>query len=95
MTYQEVLTQEIATLPPVLLQEALDFILFLKIKARTADEPLTVRMKEAQFQQELEALSQAYRMRLAQEGKLEQSTEDVIAALKLTREKIAAHEYQR
>jgi hypothetical protein len=52
-------------------------------------------MREVQFQQELQALSQAYRARLSKEGKLEQPAEEVMAALKQTREEIAAHEYRQ
>lgn len=93
MTYQEVLTQEINSLPPAFLPEVLDFVLFLKIKARTPDEQLSEKSKELQFQQELQTLSQAYRARLAKEGKLQQNAEEVMAALKQTREEIAANEF--
>lgn len=34
MTYRRALKQEISSLPPALLPEAVDFVLFLKIKAR-------------------------------------------------------------
>ncbi len=61
MTYQEALTQEINSLPPALLPEVLDFVLFLKVKARTADEHLSEKIRDLQFQQELQALSQKYR----------------------------------
>jgi hypothetical protein len=94
MTYQEVLTQEINSLPPAFLPEVLDFVLFLKIKARTPDDHFSEKMRELQFQQELQALSQAYRSRLAKEGKLQQNAEEVMAALKQTREEIAANEYR-
>jgi len=43
----------------------------------------------------LQALSQAYRARLSEEGKLEQNAEEVMAALKQTREEIAANEYRQ
>jgi hypothetical protein len=95
MTYQEALALEINSLPPALLPEVLDFVLFLKIKARTPDDQLSEKMREVQFQQELQALSQAYRARLSKEGKLEQTAEEVMAALKQTREEIAAHEYRQ
>jgi hypothetical protein len=95
MTYQEALTQEINSLPPALLPEVLDFVLFLKIKARTPDNQLSDKMKELQFQQELQALSQAYRSRLSKEGKLQQNADEVMAALKQTREEIAANEYRQ
>jgi hypothetical protein len=94
MTYQDALTREINSLPPALLSEVLDFVLFLKIKARMPENHLSDKIKEVQFQQELQALSQAYRARLAKEGKLEQNGEIVMAALKQTREEIAAHEYR-
>jgi len=95
MTYQEALTQEINSLPPALLPEVLDFILFLKIKLRTPDDHLSDKIRALQFQQELQALSQAYRARLSNEGKLEQNADEVMAALKQTREEIAAHEYRQ
>lgn len=94
MTYQEALAQEISSLPPAFLPEVLDFVLFLKIKARTPDDQLAEQSRELQFQQELRALSQAYRARLSKEGKLHQNAEDVMAALKQTREEIAANEYR-
>ncbi|MCI0696094.1 hypothetical protein L0337_29350 [candidate division KSB1 bacterium] len=95
MTYQEALAQEINSLPPALLPEVLDFVLFLKIKARTPDNHLSEKIRELQFQQELQALSQAYRSRLSKEGKLQQNAEEVMAALKQTREEIAANEYRQ
>jgi len=95
MTYQEALTQEINFLPPTLLSEVLDFVLFLKIKARMPENHLSDKIREVQFQQELQALSQAYRARLSKEGKLEQNADEVMAALKQTREDIAAHEYRQ
>jgi len=82
-------------LPPALLSEVLDFVLFLKIKARTPDHQLSDKIRDLQFQQELQALSQAYRARLSKEGKLEQNAEEVMAALKQTREEIADHEYRQ
>jgi len=95
MTYQEALTQEIRSLPPALLSEVLDFVLFLKIKARMPEDHLSDKIRDMQFQQELQALSQAYRARLSKEGKLEQNADEVMAALKQTREEIAAHEYRQ
>jgi hypothetical protein len=94
MTYQEALANEINSLPPALLPEVLDFVLFLKIKARTPDDQLSDKIREQQFQQELQALSQAYRTRLSKEGKLEKKAEEVMATLKQTREEIAANEYR-
>ena len=95
MTYQEALTKEIESLPPTLLPEVLDFVLFLKIKARMPENHLSDKIKEVQFQQELQSLSQTYRARLSKEGKLEQNADEVMAALKQTREEIAAHEYRQ
>jgi len=95
MTYQEALAEEISSLPPALLPEVLDFVLFLKIKARTSEDHLSEKNRELQFQQELQALSQAYRARLSKEGKLHQTAEEVMAALKQTREEIAANEYRQ
>lgn len=94
MTYQEALSQEINSLPPALLSEVLDFVLFLKIKARTPESHLSDKIRNLHFQQELQALSQAYRERLAQEGKLEQNADEVMAELKQKREEIAAREYR-
>lgn len=94
MTYQEALTQEINALPPELLSEVLDFVLFLKIKTRTPDKHFSEKIRDLQFQRELQALSQAYRTRLSEEGKLAQNAEEVMATLKQTREEIAANEYR-
>ena len=84
MTYQEALAKEINALPSALLPEVLDFVLFLKIKARTPGDHLPDKIRESQFQQELQALSQAYRSRLSKEGKLEQNAGEVMATLKQT-----------
>jgi len=94
MTFQEALTQEINALPPELLSEVLDFVLFLKIKTRTPGERFSEKIRDLQFQHELHTLSQAYRTRLSYDGKLEQNAEEVMAALKQTREEIAANEYR-
>lgn len=91
MTYQEVLVQEINSLPPALLTEVLKFVLLLKNKPNA---PVEAKDIDLQFQQELRELSQAYRARLAKEGKLEQTAEEVMADLKQTREEIAAAEYE-
>lgn len=95
MTYQEALATEIKSLPQTLLPEVLDFVLFLKIKATTPDNHLSNKIRDLRFQQELQALSQAYRIRLSQDGKLEENAEEVMAALKQKREEIAAHEYRQ
>ena len=54
---------------------------------------LSEKIRDMQFQQELQALSLAYRARLLKEGKLDQSAEEVMAELKQKREEIAAREY--
>jgi hypothetical protein len=95
MTYQEALTKEINSLPPALLREVLDFVLFLKIKARSTDDYLSDKSRELQFQSEFQTLLQMYRTRLSEEGKLEQNSAEVMAALKKTREEIAANEYRK
>jgi len=46
MTYQEALTQEINSLLPAFLPEVLDFVLFLKIKARTPADHLTQKISD-------------------------------------------------
>jgi hypothetical protein len=56
-------------------------------------EALLKRVAELNFQRGLAALSQKYRERLAREGKLEQTADEVMAELKRIREKIAASEY--
>jgi len=95
MNYQEVLAEEINALPPSLLPEVLDFVLFLKLKARTPGEPISEKIRDLQFQQELQALSQIYRLRLSKEGKLEQNAKEVMKTLKQTREEIATNEYRK
>jgi|GEM_PF-2614695 len=94
MTYQEAVAQEINSSPPALLSEVLDFVLYLKMKAHTPKDHLLEKIRESQFQQELQSLSQAYRERLSKEGELEQSSEEMMAKLKRTREEIAANEYR-
>jgi hypothetical protein len=95
MSYQEIISQEINSLSEDLLPEVLDFVLFLKLRTRIRDESLSEKVKELHFQEELEALSQAYRKRLSKEGKLNQTAEEVIVELKQIREEIAAHEYRK
>lgn len=94
MSHQETLVQEINSLPPVFVTEVLAFVRYLKSNVHTAEKQLSDKDRESQFRQELQALSQAYRARLAKEGKLEQTAEEVMAALKQTREEIAANEYR-
>lgn len=93
MSYQEVISKEIQSLPKDLLPEVLDFILFLKLKPRMQNEVLSEKARTSQFQKDLKALSQAYRQRLKKEGKLNQTTAEVMAELKQMREDIAANEY--
>lgn len=95
MTYQEIISQEINSLPETLLPEVLDFVLFLKLRMHVQDEFLAEKVKEIQFQEELEALSKSYRKRLSKAGKLKQGSDEVIAELKQAREEIAANEYSK
>lgn len=60
----------------------------------TEQEALIERVVELNFQRGLEALSQRYRKRLAQEGRLDQSATEVPAELAKLREEIAAHDYR-
>ncbi len=60
----------------------------------TEQEALIERVAELNFQRGLEALSQRYRKRLAQEGKLDQPATEVLADLAKLREEIAAHDYR-
>ena len=60
----------------------------------TEQEALIERVAELNFQRGLEALSQRYRKRLAQEGQLDQSATEVLAELAKLREEIAAHDYR-
>jgi hypothetical protein len=61
---------------------------------RTAQEALLEKVAELNFQRGLEALAHTYRQRLAREGKLDQSTADIMAELEQVREALAAHDYQ-
>jgi hypothetical protein len=61
---------------------------------RAEQEALLEKIAELNFQRGLEALSQQYRERLAQEGKLDQKATEVMAELERVREEIAAHEYR-
>lgn len=95
MTYQEMISQEINSLPEDILPEVLDFILFLKLKLQVQDESLSEKVKELRFQEELNMLTKSYRKRLSKEGKLKQTTNKVMAELKQIREEIAANEYKK
>jgi len=61
---------------------------------RTEQEVLLEKVAELNFQRGLEALSQQYRERLAQEGKLDQNATEVMAELERIREEIALREYR-
>ena len=56
-------------------------------------ETLLDKVAELNFQHGLESLSQKYRERLAQERKLSQSAEEIMAELKQVREEITNSEY--
>jgi hypothetical protein len=55
---------------------------------------LLEKVAELNFQRGLEALARKYRERLAREGKLDQSTADIMAELERVREALAAHDYR-
>jgi hypothetical protein len=57
-------------------------------------EELIKKVADLNFQRGLEALSQKYRERLAQEGKLQQPAAEVLAELDRLREEIAAYDYR-
>ena len=57
-------------------------------------EELIKKVAELNFQRGFEALSQKYRERLAQEGKLQQPAAEVLAELDRLREEIAAYDYR-
>ncbi len=57
-------------------------------------EMLLNRVAELNLQKGLKALSDKYRARLAQEGKLDQKADDILAELRRIREDIAASDYQ-
>ena len=57
-------------------------------------EELIEKVAELNFQRGLSALSQKYRDRLAQEGKLQRPAAEILAELAKLREEIAAHDYR-
>ncbi len=61
---------------------------------RTTQETLLEKVAELNFQHGFEALADKYRKRLAQEGKRDQSTVDLLAELAQIRETIAVHDHQ-
>ncbi|HJY84298.1 MAG TPA: hypothetical protein VKK81_24840 [Candidatus Binatia bacterium] len=61
---------------------------------RTEQEALFERVAELTFQRGLETLARQYRERLAQEGKLDQKVEEVMAELERVREEVAPHDYR-
>lgn len=63
MASQEALIQEIKSLPPTLLTEVLDFVLFLKIKSRIPEDKFLEKVRDRQFPQEFQNLTREYRTR--------------------------------
>lgn len=57
-------------------------------------EALLEKVAELNFRRGLEALSQKYQKRLAEEKKLNQRVAEVISELKLIREEVAANDYR-
>ena len=57
-------------------------------------EVLLTKVADLNFQRGLEALSQRYRERLAGQGKLDQTADEVMAELDQIRHEIAAHDYR-
>jgi hypothetical protein len=57
-------------------------------------EALWEKVVTLNFQRGLKTLSQKYQARLAKEGRLDQTTDAVMAELKRLREDIAAHDYR-
>lgn len=57
-------------------------------------ESLLEKVAELNFQRGLKILSQKYRKRLAEEKKLNQRADEVLAELKRIREEVAANDYQ-
>ena len=57
-------------------------------------EALLHMVAELNLQRGLKELSNRYRERLAQEGKLDQKADEVLAGLKQSRKKIAADDYR-
>lgn len=58
-------------------------------------EALLMKVSELNFQRGLKTLSDKYRARLAQESKLNQKADEVIAELSQIRENIAISDYRR
>jgi hypothetical protein len=59
----------------------------------TEFQALLERVEELSFWQELRALSDRYRKRLAEQGELNEGAEEILKKLKCIREEIAAREY--
>ena len=57
-------------------------------------ESLLEKVAELNFRQGLETLSQKYQKRLAEERKLNQRANEVMAELKRIREEVAANDYR-
>jgi len=60
----------------------------------TEQEILLEKVANLNFQRGLEVLSQKYRDRLAEQGKLDHKIDEVMAELKQIREEIAANDYR-
>ena len=60
---------------------------------RPEQEALFEKVAELTFQRGLKTLARQYRDRLAQEGKLDQKADEVMAELERIREEVAAHDY--
>jgi len=59
----------------------------------TEQKALFERAAEFSFRHGLVELSESYRKRLAQQGELDRTAEDILAKLRQIREEIAAREY--
>lgn len=61
---------------------------------RPEQEALFEKVAELTFQRGLKTLARQYRDRLAQEGKLDQKADEVMAELERIREEVAVHDYR-
>ncbi|MGQ9630158.1 MAG: hypothetical protein ACUVXI_07550 [bacterium] len=57
-------------------------------------EILLKKIADLNFQKGLKALSEKYRARLAQEGKLDQKADEILGELRRIREEIATSDYR-
>ena len=60
---------------------------------QTEQKVLFERAAELSFRHGLVKLSESYRKRLAQQGEIDRTAEDILAKLRQIREEIAAREY--